>query len=105
MKPVVKAMHLVDFITWQKGSIVSNEIMKNKGGGITLFAFDKGQRLSEHVAPFDAFVYVSEGTIDITVSKKKHTLKNGMFLIMPAHKTHALVAHGKSKMLLVMIRA
>ncbi len=71
---------------------------------MTLFAFDKGQGLSEHVAPFDALVYVIEGKIKITISKKSKLLKKDEIIIMQANKPHALKALACSKMMLVMIK-
>ncbi len=94
---------LAALIDYQDGSIVSRMLVKKDAGTVTLFAFDKGQGLSEHKAPFDALVYVIEGETEITISGKAMTLKTGDTVIMPANDPHALKAAEKFKMLLVMI--
>ncbi len=93
---------LVDF---QPGSIVSREIISQKTGTVTIFAFDRGQGLSEHTAPFDALVYVIEGETEISISGKRHLLRQGQTIIMPANEPHALKAAKPFKMMLVMIRS
>ncbi len=96
---------LVDLIGYQDGSVVSKEIIKKDKGTVTLFAFDKGQGLSEHTAPFDALVYVFDGEAEITISGKQFFLKAGEIIIMPANQPHALKAPERFKMILVMIRS
>lgn len=93
-----------DAIEYQTNAIVSKTIVQNKSGNITLFAFGEGQSLSEHTAPFDAFVMVLDGQFTITIGGKEHTVKAGEAVIMPAHMPHALVARQNAKMLLVMIK-
>ncbi|MDD5454701.1 MAG: cupin domain-containing protein [Candidatus Ratteibacteria bacterium] len=95
----------ISALKYQKNSIVSKEIVKKNAGTVTLFAFDKGQGLSEHTAPFDALVYIVDGAAEITVSGKPHTVKKGEMTIMPANKPHAVKANKRFKMLLVMIKA
>jgi len=97
--------NLVDMIDYQKGSVVSREIIKKKTGTTTLFAFDEGQGLSEHTAPFDALVYLLDGEAKITISGKPFRLREGEMIIMPANQPHALSAVKKFKMLLIMIRS
>ncbi|MDD4895000.1 MAG: cupin domain-containing protein [Candidatus Omnitrophica bacterium] len=97
-------MIISKLITYQKNSIVSKEIIKKDKGTVTLFAFDKGQGLSEHTAPFDALVYILEGEAKIFISGKPILVKKNELIIMPAHKPHALKAIKKFKMLLIMIR-
>jgi quercetin dioxygenase-like cupin family protein len=99
-----KGIQLAEVVSYQKGSIVSREIVNNKAGTVTAFSFDKGQGLSEHVAPFDALVYILDGAAKILICGKAHFLKKGEMIIMPANKPHALEAERKFKMLLVMIR-
>jgi len=99
-----KAVSLGSLVEYQKGSVVSREIIRKKAGTVTLFAFDKGQGLSEHTAPYDALVYVLEGEVEIAISGKPHRLKAGDMIIMPANEPHGLKALKKYKMLLVMIR-
>lgn len=99
---VANVAHMIDY---QKGSVVSREIISKKTGTITLFAFDEGEGLSEHTAPFDALVYLLEGEAEITISGKPFRLKQGEMIIMPAHQPHALAALKKFKMLLIMIRS
>ena len=100
-----QATKLVDLIDYQKGSVVSREIIKKKTGTVSLFAFDEGQGLSEHTAPFDALVFVLDGEAEITISGKPFRLREGEMIIMPANQPHALSAVKKFKMLLIMIRS
>lgn len=92
-------------VDYQDGSVVSKEIIKKEKGTVTLFAFDKGQGLSEHTAPFDALVYIFDGKAGISISGKAHLLKAGETIIMPADKPHSLKAIERFKMLLIMIKA
>ncbi|OIO37690.1 MAG: cupin [Candidatus Omnitrophica bacterium CG1_02_49_16] len=97
--------HLADLVGYADGSIVSKEVIKREKGTVTLFAFDEGQGLSEHTAPFDALVCVLDGETEIRIDGKPFNLKAGETIIMPAGKPHALKAVTRFKMLLVMIRA
>ncbi len=101
----IQSRRLVDLIAYQDGAVVSREITAKDTGTITLFAFDRGQGLSEHTAPFDAFVFVAEGRVEITIQGKPHTLGPGEMIVMPANVPHALKALERFKMLLVMIRS
>lgn len=92
-------------INFQYGSVVSKEIVNKPTGTVTLFAFDKNQGLSEHTAPYDALVVVTEGTAEIIVSGVKHQVKAGEMLLMPANSTHALKAIEPFKMMLTMIKS
>lgn len=103
-KSVAEAMRLADLIEYQKTSVVSRMLLNKKSGTVTLFAFDKGQSLSEHTAPFDAFVYILDGEAKITISGKPLHLKMGEMVIMPANEPHVLKAVKKFKMMLTMIR-
>lgn len=96
---------LSDGISYQDQSVVSKQIIKKETGNVTLFAFDQGQGLSEHTAPFDAMVYVLEGEVEISISGKPYRLKGGEMIVMPGGRPHALKAVTKYKMLLVMIRS
>jgi len=97
--------NLDELVDYQAGSVVSREIIKKDKGTVTLFAFEKGQGLSEHTAPFDALVYIFDGSAEINISGKPHTLQKGQIIIMPANKPHSLKAIERFKMALVMIRA
>ncbi len=99
------AINLVDLLGYQKDSIVSREVINKKTGTVTLFAFDQGQGLSEHTAPFDAAIYVLDGQVWVNISSKPHIVKKGQMIIMPANKPHSLKAIRKFKMLLVMIKS
>jgi quercetin dioxygenase-like cupin family protein len=99
-----KSLILGDLVKYQGNAIVSKTIIDKKTGTVTLFAFDKGQGLSEHTAPFDATVYILDGEAQITISGKPLKAKKGEIVIMPANKPHALSAVKKFKMLLIMIR-
>jgi len=96
---------LADLASYQNGSIVSREIIRKSTGTVTLFAFDKGQGLSEHTAPFDALVHILDGEVEVTISGKAYHLEQGQMVILPANKPHALKALSQFKMLLVMIRS
>jgi quercetin dioxygenase-like cupin family protein len=95
---------LESLIDHQDNSVVSKTIIGKPAGTVTLFAFDKGQGLSEHTAPFDAIVYIIDGSADIIIEKKPYRVNTGGMIIMPANKTHALNAVEKFKMLLIMIK-
>jgi quercetin dioxygenase-like cupin family protein len=99
-----QAINLRVLIGYQKGSVVSREIISKKTGTVTLFAFDKGQGLSEHTVPFDALVYCLDGEVEVTISGNPIRLKEGEMVIMPAQQPHALKAIQRFKMLLIMIR-
>jgi quercetin dioxygenase-like cupin family protein len=96
---------LADTIQYQPQSVVSHTLVDKPAGTITLFAFDQGQGLSEHTAPYDAFVHVIDGEADITISGVRHHLAAGEAIVMPANQPHALTAARRFKMMLVMIRA
>jgi quercetin dioxygenase-like cupin family protein len=100
-----KAVQLAELLGYQQGAVVSRTIIDKKVGTVTLFAFDKGQGLSEHTAPFDALVYVLDGRVDITISGRSVPAGAGQMVIMPANEPHALKALEPFKMLLVMIRS
>ena len=106
-KPELKAQasNLSSLINYQEGSVVSRTLIDKKTGTVTLFAFDINQGLSEHTAPYDAMVHLLEGEVEVTISGKPITLKQGEITIMPANEPHALAAKTKFKMLLVMIKS
>jgi len=95
---------LVDLVDYQHGSIVSKTLIEKDKGTVTLFAFDEGQALSEHTAPFDAMVCVLDGTADITVGGKPVAVSASEVFIMPADIPHAVKAAERFKMMLVMVR-
>jgi quercetin dioxygenase-like cupin family protein len=103
-KLVAQPANLNSLIDYQEGSVVSRTIIDKEAGTITLFAFDEGEGLSEHTAPYDALVYIIDGEAEVTISGKPVRLKTGEMTIMPANEPHALSAVTKFKMLLVMIR-
>jgi quercetin dioxygenase-like cupin family protein len=103
--PASQVLPIADLIAYQDGAVVSRQIVKAEAGNITLFAFDLGQELSEHTAPFDALVHVLDGEVEVRISGKPNTLKTGDAIVMPANEPHALKALTKFKMLLTMIRA
>ncbi len=100
-----QALSLKNLVEYQDGSIVSKEVLKKDTGTVTLFAFDQGQGLSEHTAPFDAMVCILDGTAEVIISGQSHQVKEGEMIIMPADKPHALKANERFKMMLVMIRS
>lgn len=98
------AFRLLELVDYQGRSVVSREIIRKPFGTMTVFAFDAGEGLSEHTAPFDALVYLLEGKAEITIGGKPHAVWEGEMILMPAHKPHALKAVTRFKMLLVMIK-
>jgi len=96
---------LNEIANYQSGGVVSKSILAKKTGNITFFAFDKGESLSEHTAPFDAYVQIIEGQANIRISGNDHTLNAGEMIVMPANAPHALFANEPFKMLLVMIKS
>ncbi|MEP6818511.1 MAG: cupin domain-containing protein [bacterium] len=104
VKPA-EVMRLIDLLQYQAGSIVSHVLLKNKGGTITMFAFGKGEGLSEHTAPFDALVVVLDGEADIDIAGESFRLHEGETITLPANRPHAVKAASNFKMLLTMLRA
>ena len=92
-------------VDYQDGAVVSRTIIDKPVGTVTVFAFDKGERLSTHSAPFDALLQVVEGCGLVTIEQTQHTLSAPQFIIMPADKPHAVAAPGRFKMVLVMIKS
>jgi quercetin dioxygenase-like cupin family protein len=99
------AKRLADLVEYQPGSVVSCTLVKKGTGTVTLFAFDAGEGLSEHSAPFDALVLVVDGEAEITISGKVHRAEAGDVLLLPATQPHAVKAVARFKMLLTMIRS
>ena len=104
MIKTMQVKNLSDLVKYQENAVVSSEVIKKDTGIITVFAFDKGQGLSEHTAPFDALVNVIDGQAEVTVSGKQFTVKKGEMIIMPANKPHSMKAVEKFKMFLIMIK-
>ena len=104
-KLAAQVLNARDLMNYQAGSVVSREIIGKPTGRVTLFAFDAGEGLSEHTAPFDALVHVLEGETDITIAGTSHRVKAGEMIIMPANQPHALHAASAFKMILTMIRS
>lgn len=99
-----KILDFNQLVEYSTNGIISKKVLDNKSGNVTLFSFDKGQRLSEHTAPFDALVQVIDGNAEIIIDGKSNQLKPGQSIIMPANITHAVNAVENFKMLLTMIR-
>jgi quercetin dioxygenase-like cupin family protein len=99
------AVAQADLVQYQPGAVVSRTLIKKPTGTVTAFAFDAGEGLSEHTAPFDALVLMVDGEAEITISGVAHTVKAAEILMLPAHQPHAVKAVRKFKMILVMIRA
>ncbi len=96
---------LADLVDYQEGSVVSKTLINKQTGTVTLFAFDVGQGLSEHTAPFDAMVCVLDGQALISIAGNPLLVKEGEMLIMPANVPHELKAEKKFKMMLTMIKS
>ncbi|MDD3754157.1 MAG: cupin domain-containing protein [Methanobacterium sp.] len=103
LKSVV--IYLEELLDYQEGAVVSREIIRKETGTVTIFAFDKGEGLSEHTAPFDAMVQIIDGKAEIIISGKKYILEKGDMIIMPADEPHALLAIERYKMILTMVRS
>ena len=99
-----KHLKMNDLVVYQDGSTVSRTLIDKPVGTVTIFAFDEGQGLSEHAAPYDAMVHVLEGELDLTLSGVMHSMKAGDVIVMPANEAHSLKAVTRFKMLLTMIR-
>lgn len=100
-----RAVKLVDLVDYQEGSVVSRTIIAKTTGTITIFAFDDGQGLSEHTAPYDALVSLIEGEAEIVSSGKLISLTAGEIVLLPANQPHSLKATKKFKMILTMIKS
>lgn len=100
-----KATELAEAVEYQEGVVASRAIIDKKAGTVTIFAFDRGQGLSEHIAPYDVLVYALDGSAEIVISGVKQALKSGEIVIMPVGAPHSLKAKEKFKMMLIMIRA
>ena len=103
--PKSQILKVVEMVSYQEGSVVSRQITKLDAGNVTLFAFDEGQELSEHTAPFDALLHLLEGQAEIRISGQPYELSTGEAIILPANAPHAVKAKTKFKMLLTMIRS
>jgi quercetin dioxygenase-like cupin family protein len=98
-------MNLLNDTEYQANSVVSKALLKKPSGNITVFAFDKGEQLSPHSAPFDALVHIIDGSTEITIGDDVHNLSAGEVIIMPAGITHGLKAIERFKMLLIMLKS
>jgi quercetin dioxygenase-like cupin family protein len=100
-----KAQSLSGLVEYSDDSIVSKTILDKPVGTVTLFAFDKGQKLSEHTAPYDALVQILDGSARLTIGGEDVEVSAGQIVIMPGNVPHAVCADERFKMLLTMIRA
>jgi len=105
MSTQTTAQTLTEMIEYQKGTVVSKTLINKSAGTVTLFAFDKGEGLSEHAAPYDAMVQILEGEVEIKISGTPFHLKKGDMIMMPGNEPHALQSITEFKMLLTMIKA
>jgi quercetin dioxygenase-like cupin family protein len=100
-----RVLHTAELVGYQEGAVVSRTLINQKTGTVTLFAFEAGQELSEHTAPYDALVQVLEGEAEVSIASQPYHLKAGDAIIMPANDPHAVKALTKFKMMLTMIRS
>ena len=100
-----KVLNFKNLVEYSQGSIVSKSIMDDKAGRITLFAFDKGEKLSPHTTPFDALIQIVEGVGEIVIADKAYQVKEGESIIMPKNIMHSVNAHQQFKMLLTLIKS
>lgn len=103
--PVAQTISVLELVNYQDGAVVSRELIKKPTASVTVFAFDEGQGLSEHTAPFDALVQVVDGAAEIVISGQPHQVQSGEMILMPAGQPHALKALERFKMILTMIRS
>jgi quercetin dioxygenase-like cupin family protein len=103
--PIAEVVRLIDLVNYQEGAVVSRTLVNRATGTVTLFAFDEGQGLSEHTAPFDALAHLLEGEAEISVAGKPLRAGAGEAVLMPANQPHSLKALSRFKMLLTMIRS
>ena len=101
---LARSLALAGLVQYQAGAVVSRTIINRKTGTVTLFAFDQGQELSEHTAPFDAMAVILDGQAEVAIAGRSQAVRSGEMIIMPARKPHALKAASRFKMLLIMIR-
>jgi len=104
LKTSAEVKPLLELLQYQDGSIVSRVLLKNNGGTVTLFAFDHGEGLSEHTAPFEALVFILDGEAAVEIAGKAYRVKVGETITLPANIPHAVKAATRFKMLLTMIR-
>jgi quercetin dioxygenase-like cupin family protein len=102
--PPAQPVELAALVAYQDGSVVSRTLVKKNGGTVTVFAFDAGQALSEHTAPFDAIVQVLDGQVELVIGGKKVPAETGQTVLLPANVPHAVNALTRFKMLLIMVR-
>jgi len=100
-----QAAHLADLIEYREASVVTRTLVDRTAATVTLFAFDGGQGLSEHSAPFDALLYAIEGDAQVSLSGVAHALAAGQVILLPANEPHSLRAATRFKMLLMMVRS
>ena len=105
LKTSAEVKPLLELLQYQDSSIVSRVLLKNNGGTVTLFAFDHGEGLSEHTAPFEALVFILDGEAEVEIAGKAYLVKEGETITLPANIPHAVKAATRFKMLLTMIRA
>ncbi len=103
--PKSKVLNVADLASYQEDSVVSRQIIKAEAGNVTLFAFDEGQELSEHRAPFDALLHLLDGAAEVHISGRAYQLADGQAIILPANEPHSVKATKRFKMLLTMIRS
>ncbi len=103
--PKSKVLKVADLVSYQEDSVVSRQITKAEAGNVTLFAFDEGQELSEHRAPFDALLHILDGAAQVQISGRSYELAAGQAIILPANEPHSVKATKRFKMLLTMIRS
>jgi quercetin dioxygenase-like cupin family protein len=103
--PIAEITRLIDLVNYQEGAVVSRTLVSRATGTVTLFAFDEGQGLSEHTAPFDALAYLLEGEAEIVISGNPLRVTAGEVVLMPADQPHSLKALSRFKMQLTMIRS
>lgn len=96
---------IASLVSYQSGSVVSRTIINDRAGTVTLFAFDEGEGLSEHTAPYDALLHILEGEAEVTIAGNRNRIEQGEAIILPAGKPHAVRALSECKMLLTMIRS
>ncbi len=103
--PPAQKVDLTSLVSYQDGSVVSRTLVDDRAGTVTLFAFDEGQGLSEHTAPYNALLHVLDGEALVTIAGKESRVRAGEAIVLPSGQPHAIRAPGRFKMLLTMIRS
>jgi quercetin dioxygenase-like cupin family protein len=103
--PVGTPGTLADQVDFKENSVASKAIVQKKPLSLTLFSMDTGEGLNTHAAPGDAMVIPLMGNNHVEIDGEPFEIKQGDFIILPAHVPHSLKATDPFKMLLTVVKA